>query len=67
MIDSLFHELIIQEKIVVYIDDILIFLKMIEKHKSIVKQVLQILANNKLSLNPRSVRCTLDSPSVIFR
>jgi len=37
-------------KIVIYIDDILIFTQMIDEHKSIVRQVLQILADNKLLL-----------------
>jgi len=32
-------------------DDILIFTQTIDEHKSIVKQVLQILADNKLSLH----------------
>jgi len=38
-------------KIVIYIDDILIFTQMIDEHKSIVRQVLQILADNKLLLH----------------
>jgi len=38
-------------KIVIYIDDILIFTQMIDEHRSIVRQVLQILADNKLLLH----------------
>ena len=49
--DTLFHELIMSGKIVIYMDDILIFSQTMDKHRSIVKQVLQILANNKLSLH----------------
>jgi len=37
-------------KIVIYMDDILIFTQTMDKHKSIVRQVLQILADNKLLL-----------------
>jgi len=39
------------EKIIIYMDDILIFTQIMDEHKSIVKQILQILANNKLSLH----------------
>ena len=50
MIDTLFYKLIMSGKIVIYIDDILIFTQMIDEHRSIVRQVLQILADNKLLL-----------------
>jgi len=51
MMDTLFCELIMSEKIVIYMDNILIFTQTMDEHKSIVKQVLQILADNKLSLH----------------
>ena len=51
MMDTLFCELIMSGKIIIYMDDILIFTQTIDEHKSIVKQVLQILADNKLSLH----------------
>jgi len=51
MIDTLFYKLIMSGKIVIYIDDILIFTQMIDEHRSIVRQVLQILADNKLLLH----------------
>jgi len=53
MMDTLFQELIIKEKIVIYMDNILIFMQIMDEHKDIVKKVLQILANNKLSLHPK--------------
>ena len=56
MMDMLFHELIMIGKIVIYMDNILIFTQMMDKHKDIVKQVLQILANNKLSLHPKKYK-----------
>ena len=56
MMDMLFCELIISGKIVIYMDDILIFTQTIEEHRSIVQQVLQILANNKLSLYPKKYK-----------
>ena len=51
MMDTLFRELIMSGKIIIYMDDILIFTQTMDEHKSIVKQVLQILADNKLSLH----------------
>jgi len=54
--DMLFRELIMTGKIVIYIDNILIFTQIIDKHKDIVKQVLQILADNKLSLHPKKCK-----------
>ena len=40
MIDTLFCELIIAGKIIIYIDNIMIFTQTIDEHRSIVKQVL---------------------------
>ena len=51
MMDTLFCELIMSGKIIIYMDNILILTQMMNEHKSIVKQILQILANNKLSLH----------------
>ena len=53
MMDSLFQNLINQGKIVVYMDDILIFSKTLEEHVGIVKEVLEILNNNKLSIQTK--------------
>ena len=54
--DTLFHELIMTRKIVIYMDDILIFMQTMEEHQDIVRQVLQILANNKLLLYPKKCK-----------
>jgi len=56
MMDILFHELIMAGKIVIYMDDILIFTQIMDEHRSIVRQVLQILADNKLSLHPKKCK-----------
>jgi len=56
MMDTLFHKLIMSGKIVIYMDNILIFTQTMEEHRSIVWQVLQILANNKLSLHPKKYK-----------
>ena len=56
MMDTLFCELIITGKIVIYMDDILIFTQTMEEHRNIVRRVLQILADNKLSLHPKKCK-----------
>ena len=56
MMDTLFRELIMSGKIVIYIDDILIFSQTMDEHRRIVKQVLQILADNKLLLHPKKCK-----------
>jgi len=56
MIDILFRELIMKGKIIIYMDDILIFTQTIDEHRDIVKQVLQILADNKLLLYPKKCK-----------
>jgi len=43
-------------KIVIYMDDILIFTWTMEEYWDIVRWVLQILANNKLSLYPKKCK-----------
>jgi len=43
-------------KIVIYIDNILIFSQTMDEHRSIVKQVLQILADSKLLLHPKKCK-----------
>ena len=50
MMNHLFRDLINKGKVVVYMDDIMIFTKTLKEHRLIVKEVLQILRDNKLSL-----------------
>jgi len=56
MMDTLFRKLIMTGKIVIYMDDILIFTQTMEEHRDIMKRVLQILANNKLLLHPKQYK-----------
>ena len=56
MMNTLFHDLIQQGKVVIYLDDILIFTKDIAKHRIIIKEVLKILRQNKLYLKPAKWR-----------
>jgi len=56
IMDILFQELIMIGKIMIYMDDILIFTQTIKEHWDIVRWVLQILANNKLLLHPKKYK-----------
>ena len=53
MMNLLFHDLIGHGKVIIYLDDILIFSKSLKEHKRIVAQVLEILHKNKLYLKPK--------------
>ena len=48
--NHLFHNLINQGKVVVYMDDIMIYMATLEEHQCIVAEVLEILWTNKLYL-----------------
>ena len=57
--NHLFRDLINKGKVVVYMDDIMIFTKTLEEHRKIVKEVLQILRDNKLSL--KHTKCNFET------
>ena len=50
MMNHLFRDLINQGKVVVYMDDIMIYMPTLEEHQRIVTEVLEILQTNKLYL-----------------
>ncbi len=50
MMNNIFHDLIAEGKVTIYLDDILIFSKDLGEHQQIVKHVLQCLWENKLFL-----------------
>ncbi|KAJ3007050.1 hypothetical protein NUW54_g3696 [Trametes sanguinea] len=52
MMNDLFRALVLAGKVVVYLDDIIIFTNDLEEHRKIVRQVLQILRENHLSCKP---------------
>src|SRR6201986_736164 len=64
MMDYLFRELITLGKLVIYLDDILIFTKTLEEHRKIIRQVLQILRENHLYLKPE--KCDFEENSVDY-
>ncbi len=50
MMNDIFHDLIGEGKVTIYLDNILIFSKNLKEHREIVKRVLQRLQENKLFL-----------------
>ena len=64
MMNTLFHNLIQQGKVVIYLDDILIFTKDIMEHCIIVREVLKILRQNKLYLKP--AKCEMEKDEIKY-
>ena len=50
IINHLFHNLINRSILVIYMDDLLIFTKMLEEHNLVIEEVLKILKDNDLFL-----------------
>jgi hypothetical protein len=64
MMNELFRDLIHAGKVVVYLDDILIFTKTLEEHRKVTREVLRILRENKLYLKPE--KCEFERSSIEF-
>ena len=54
--DDIFGDLVRLGKVIVYIDDILVFTNTLEEHQVIVKEVLQRLREHRLYLKPSKSR-----------
>jgi hypothetical protein len=52
MMNDIFADLIAEGRVIVYLDDILIYSEHLEEHRSTVKEVLRILQENELFLKP---------------
>ena len=52
MMNDVFRTVIAEGIVVVYLDDILIFMRMEEEYEQAVRRVLEILAEHKLFLHP---------------
>jgi len=66
MMNDIFRNLVEEGVVSVYMDDILIFTKTLEEHRSVVKRVLQILEENNLYLKPEKM-CLRESQGRISR
>ena len=64
MMNSLFGDLIASGKVVIYLDDILIFTETIEEHREVVRQVLEVLRQNHLYLKPE--KCEFEQTSIEY-
>lgn len=62
--NDLFWDLISQGKVVVYLDNILIFSKTLEEYCQIVRQVLEILRKHKLYLKPE--KCEFETTQIEY-
>jgi hypothetical protein len=62
--NHIFHDLIAQGHVAVYMDDILIFTETDEHHAQIVREVLKILRQNNLFLKPE--KCTFHASEVEY-
>jgi hypothetical protein len=64
MMNNLFKDLIDQNVVIVYLDDILIYTETLEEHQKVVKQVLKILQDNDLYLKPD--KCEFEKTKVEY-
>ena len=64
MMNEIFRDMITEGKVVIYIDDILIFTETMEEHRKIVAQVLQRLQEHQLYLKPE--KCKFHQTRVSF-
>ena len=64
LMNSIFADLIAKGKVVVYLDDILIFTKTIEEHREIVREVLKRLQDHDLYLRPE--KCEFERTEIEY-
>jgi len=64
MMNDIFHDLIMDGTVCVYLDDILIFTKTIAEHRKIVKIVMEHLRENKLFLKPE--KCEFEQTRIEY-
>jgi len=64
MMDDIFGDLVRAGKVIIYIDDILIYTDTLDEHREITREVLKRLRNNKLFLNMK--KCVFEQSSVDF-
>ena len=64
MMNKILRDMINEEKVVVFVDDVLIGIEMEERHNNIVKEVLRRLEKNDLYMKPE--KCTWKVQKVSF-
>ena len=58
MMNAILRPVIVEGKVQVYMDDILIYTSTMEEHRELVRRVLQILKENRLFLKPKKCKFT---------
>jgi len=51
--DNIFDDLITEGVVVVYLDDILIFMETLEEHRKVTRRVMELLRKHNLFLKPK--------------
>jgi len=64
MMDNIFEDLISEGVVVVYLDDILIFMETLEEHRKITHRVLELLEKHKLYLHPN--KCEFEKTTIKY-
>ena len=64
MMDDIFNDLISEGVVVVYLDDILIFMETIEEHQEVTHRVLELLKKHKLYLHPD--KCKFEKTTIKY-
>src|SRR3954463_1790876 len=64
MMNDLLRDLVDKGKVIIYIDDIVIFTVSLEEHYRIVQEVLQVLKDNQLFLKAK--KCTFETLEVEY-
>jgi len=64
MMDDIFEDLISEGEVVVYLDDVLIFMETLEEHQKITRHVLELLEKHKLYLCPD--KCELEKTTIEY-
>jgi len=64
MMDDIFDDLITEGVVVVYLDDILIFMETLEEHRRVTRRVMELLWKNNLFLKPE--KCEFEQTEVEY-
>jgi len=62
MMDNIFNDLIMEGVVVVYLDNILIFMETLEEHRRVTRRVMELLRKHNLFLKPK--RCEFEKTEV---
>jgi Reverse transcriptase (RNA-dependent DNA polymerase) len=64
MMDSIFDGLISEGKVIVYLDDVLVFTETLEEHQEVVKKVVSLLHIHNLFLKPE--KCEFEHTEIEY-